>query len=103
MTTRSLSPSRRRETTARWQNPAFGKSSLELGALRLGRRQGASFAAEPFARGGLGLGAILRAEACERLVQDGVTLAGAFRQQMPFETLDLVHRGALSAQQDMRK
>src|ERR1700733_13559444 len=82
---------------------AFGKSSLELGALRLGWRQGASFAAEPFARGRLGLGAILRTEVRERLVEHGVALADAFRDQMPFKALDLVHRGAPSAQQHMRE
>src|ERR1700691_6649464 len=81
----------------------LGKSSLELGALRLQWRQGASFAAEPFARGRLGIGAFLRTEVRERLVEHRVALADAFRDKMPFEALDLVHRGAPSAQQHMRQ
>src|SRR5471032_2778205 len=82
---------------------SLGKLSLGLGALPLGWRQGASFAAEPFTRGRLGLGAVLRTEVRERLVEDGVALADAFGDKMPFEALDLVHRGALSAQQHMRE
>src|SRR5665213_27812 len=81
--------------------PSLGKLNSGLGALRLGRRQGTSFAAEPFARGRLGLGMILRTEFRELFVEHGVALAGAFREKMPFEALDLVHRGALSAQQHM--
>ena len=38
---------------------------------------------------------------CERLVEHGIALAGAFGDKMPFEALDLVHRGAPSAQQHM--
>src|SRR5665811_261223 len=82
---------------------SLGKLSLGLGALRLGWRQGASFAAEPFTRGRLGLGAVLRTEVRERLVEYGVALANTFGDKMPFEALDLVHRGALSAQQHMRE
>src|SRR5216684_7003503 len=70
-----------------------------VGALRLRWRQGGSSVAEPNARGLLGLGAILRTYARQRLVEHGVTPAGGFRDNVPFEALDLVHRHAQSGHQ----
>src|SRR5712671_5777402 len=78
-------------------------SALPVGALRWRWRQGGSFVAEPNARAVLGLGPILRAQGRQCLVERGVTLAGGFRNNVPFQRLDLVHRCALSAQQYTRE
>src|SRR5712664_4003646 len=58
-----------------------------------------SFFAEPNPRALLGPGTILRTQGRQGLVERGVTLAGGFRNNVPFHRLDLVHRCALSAQQ----
>ena len=59
----------------------------------------ADLGAEPFARGGLGLGAILRAEIGKGLVEHGDRPSGCFRDKVPFQALDLVDRRAESVHQ----
>src|SRR5258708_19575255 len=79
------------------------RTAPPVGALRFAPRQGGSFGAEPFARAGFRLGAILGAQFGQRLVQQGVAFARGFRDNVPFEALDLVHRRALSADQYARE
>src|SRR5207248_5313597 len=80
--------------------PPSGRGESAVGALRLGWRQGGSFGTEPFARGGFRLGAVLRTEIRECLVEHGVAPAGGFRDKVPVEALDLVHRRALSRSEE---
>src|ERR1700688_3231938 len=81
----------------RTQNRApLSLTALPVGALRLWWRQGGSFDVEPFACGGVRLGAILGTQLRHGLVELGVAFPRGFRDKMPFEALDPVFRGALS-------
>src|SRR6202161_665487 len=80
-----------------------GRGETAVGALRWPGRQGGSFGAEPFARGLFDFGAIFGTEIGEGSVEDGVALAGGFRNQVPFQALDLVLRHAHAIHQHMRK
>src|ERR1700676_4473520 len=62
-----------------------------------------SFSAEPFAHGGFRPGAILGAQVGQGFVERGVALSGGFRDQVPFEGLNLVDRRTLSARQHARE
>src|SRR3954451_409717 len=81
-------------------SPRWGEVRQGLGALPRWRRQGGSFGgAGPPARGFLGLSAILRTEARQRLVEERIALAGGFSDNVPFQALDMVDRRGLSAHQ----
>src|SRR4030081_1978757 len=86
----------RGKTTARSRAPDWGPCGY--GGVRAG-----SFSAEPFADGGFRLGAILGGQVSQGFVERGVALAGGFRDQVPFEGLNLVDRRTLSARQHARE
>src|SRR5665213_698676 len=96
-TARSLSDGER--TSARWHRRALNWVPCGGAGVKADHAVPSLFGAQPSARAGLGLGAILRAHIGKGVVEHRVALAGGFRHDMPFQALDLVDRGALSARE----
>src|SRR4051794_25276398 len=82
-----------------------GLSERASSGLPCGSRgvKGGSLGAKPSAGGRFRARSVLWAQLAQRLVEHGVALAGGFCHQVPFESLDLVDRGALAGDQYARE